>query len=217
MSALLTLSEIESCLRKCARAVELEWGIAEEAGKAARWLAALQLPGPECMLAHLLGLRDMEYQKFAPLVDTSPWRARGELLCPIMAGATMADRSARLLTGETFHLGETAYPLLLVATLGQAARFHQTAFTTRWDDLEISCFGHALAISGDETAMFESRTDAVACWHDPQVAPVREASTLAYAIDAETLRSIDALAFATYAPASEASRAGAGAGLTDND
>ena len=217
MSVSLTLSEIESSLRKCARAVGLDWGIAEEAGKAARWLAALQLPGPESMLAHLLSLRDVDYQTWAPVVGTSLWRARGELLCPVMTGAAMADRSARLLAGETICLGATAYPLLLVATMGQAARFHQTAFTTRWDDLEISCFGHALTISGDQSALLASRTDGVICCHSPQAVPVQEASTLAYAIDAETLRSIDALAFETYAPASEVSRAGAGAGLTDND
>ncbi|MDH3632415.1 MAG: DUF3726 domain-containing protein, partial [Gammaproteobacteria bacterium] len=40
MSYNLTLAETESHLRKAARARGLEWGIAEEAGKAARWLAA---------------------------------------------------------------------------------------------------------------------------------------------------------------------------------
>jgi hypothetical protein len=39
-----TLAEIESYLRKAARASGLEWGLAEEAGKAARWLAAFDLP-----------------------------------------------------------------------------------------------------------------------------------------------------------------------------
>jgi len=48
---------------------------------------------------------------------------------------------------------------------------------------------------------------------EPQLLP----STGAYAIDLETFRAIDALAFRTYAPATAASRAGAGAGLTDND
>ena len=49
----LTLAETESYLRKAARACGLDWGIAEEAGKAARWLAAFDLPGPELLLAHL--------------------------------------------------------------------------------------------------------------------------------------------------------------------
>jgi hypothetical protein len=49
----LTLAETESYLRKAARACGLDWGIAEEAGKAARWLAAFKLAGPETLLAHL--------------------------------------------------------------------------------------------------------------------------------------------------------------------
>ena len=35
-----TLVEIEGYFRKVARAVGLHWGLAEESGKAARWLAA---------------------------------------------------------------------------------------------------------------------------------------------------------------------------------
>ena len=57
MSYNFTLAEVESYLRKAARACGLEWGIAEEAGKAARWLAAFNLPGPEIMLAHLRHLQ----------------------------------------------------------------------------------------------------------------------------------------------------------------
>ena len=217
MSHLLTLSETEAYLRKCARAVGLDWGIAEEAGKAARWLAAFQLPGPECMLAHLLDLRGADYRRFAPVTDRSPWRAEGGLLCPLITGAAIADRSARLLDGETFVLGETAYPLLLAATIGQAARFHDTAFTTRWDEVAITCFGHDLTIRGDESALLADGTSAVECRHDPDAVPERHASTLAYPIGEQTFERIDALAFETYAPATEASRAGAGAGLTDND
>ena len=48
-----TLAEIEAYLRKAARAAGLDWGLAEEAGKAARWLAAFDLPGAEITLAHL--------------------------------------------------------------------------------------------------------------------------------------------------------------------
>ena len=217
MSRLLTLSETESYLRKCARAVGMDWGIAEEAGKAARWLAAFELPGPECMLAHLLGLRGTDYRRFAPITDASPWRAVGGVLCPVITGAAIADRSARLLDGDTIQLGETAYPLLLAATIGQAARFHDTAFTTRWDGVTITCFGHDLAITGDEASLLTNQTTAVDCRHDPNAVPERHASTLAYPIDDETFRQIDSLAFETYAPATEASRAGAGAGLTDND
>ena len=49
------------------------------------------------------------------------------------------------------------------------------------------------------------------------VQPQRKASTLAYTVDDDIYKRIDELAFETYVPASDESRAGAGAGLTDND
>ena len=217
MSYAITLAEVEAQLRKAARAVGLGWGMAEEAGKSARWLAAFALPGAELMLAHLQALQDCDYPPWAPDVEHEPWQAAGGKLCPVITGAALADRAAWLLEGRSIRLGCTAYPLLLVATLGQAARFHRTAFTASWDRIEVTCFGHDLAIAGDETALTLTETDSVVCRHDPDAVAQQHASSLAYSIDEESLAAIDALAYRTYAPATDESRAGAGAGLTDND
>lgn len=217
MSTELTLAEVESYLRKCARAIGLEWGIAEEAGKSARWLAAFDLPGPELTLAHLQSIENSDYTARVPDCGLSPWSAPGGELCPIITGAALADRAALLLEGQTIRLGKTAYPLLLVATLGQAARFHDCVITTRWKSASVSSFAFDIAIDGDADDIQCAQTDAVECFVETGVQPQRRASTLAYSIDDTIYKSIDALAFQTYVPASEESRAGAGAGLTDND
>lgn len=217
MSYYLTLAETESYLRKVARACGLDWGIAEEAGKAARWLAAFNLPGPEIMLTHLQQLAGQDYREFAPQDDSQSWQASGGLLCPIITGAALADRSAQMLDGKVFDLGPTAFPLLLAATVGQAARCHQTVFTTAWGGVRISCFANGLSIEGSQDDLLLDRTDAVSCRQDDLANPQQLPSTLAYAIDENIFKRIDELAFKTYAPATEASRAGAGAGLTDND
>ena len=217
MSYRLTLAEAESYLRKAARASGLDWGIAEEAGKAARWLAAFQLPGPETVLAHLQNLRGQDYRQYMPDCSLEPWQARGGPLCPIITGAALADRSAHMLDGRVFRLGKTAYPLLLAATLGQAARHHDTAFATCWAGIRLNCFGHGLQILGRRDDLLLAEVDHVCCCEDHTAHAELQASTLAYEIDEDVFRQIDALAFETYAPATEESRAGAGAGLTDND
>lgn len=217
MSYYVTLAEIESYLRKAARASGLEWGLAEEAGKAARWLAAFDLPGPETMLAHLQNLAGKDYAAFIPRCDLEPWQAADGALCPIVTGAALADRSAAMLDGNELRLGTTAYPILLVATLGQAARFHRCAFTTRWADLRLDCFGNGLTIEGDRGSLLLAEVDRVSCCKSDATAPQQLASTRAYNIDKDVFKGIEALAFETYAPATEESRAGAGAGLTDND
>jgi len=213
----LTLAEAEAYLRKAARAVGLDWGLAEEAGKAARWLAAFGLPGPETVLAQLESLRGAGYAGFIPDCARRPWQAAGGLLCPVVTGAALADRSAQLVAGKEFELGRTAYPLLLVAILGQAARHHDVAFATRWAGVQVNCFGDGLQILGDRDDLLLAETAAVRCSRDDSAEAELRPSTLAHEIDEATFKRIDTLAFQTYVPASEASRAGAGPALTDND
>ncbi|MCP4768434.1 MAG: DUF3726 domain-containing protein [Gammaproteobacteria bacterium] len=217
MSYRLTLAEAEAYLRKAARACGLDWGIAEEAGKAARWLAAFDLPGPETMLAHLQQLPKGEYRQLIPDCSLEPWQAPGGLLCPVITGAALADRSAQMLDGHCFRLAATAYPLLLAATVGQAARCHRTVFTTTWAGVRVSCFENGLSIEGNRDDLLLARVDSVTCQQDSLSEPQQLPSTRSYAIDFDQFQVIDQLALQTYAPATEASRAGAGAGLTDND
>jgi hypothetical protein len=217
MSYRLTLAEAEAYLRKAARARGMEWGLAEEAGKAARWLAAFNLPGPETLLAHLQQLSSTDYEQFIPDCSFEPWQAPGGLMCPVITGAALADRSARMLDGHCFRLAATAYPLLLAATVGQAARCHRTVFTTAWAGVRVSCYENGLSIEGNHDDLLLARVEGVTCRQDKLFEPQQLPSTLSYAIDPEVFKAIDQLAFQTYAPATEASRAGAGAGLTDND
>ena len=217
MSYAVTLAEIESSLRKAARAIGLDWGIAEEAGKAARWLAAFGLPGPEIMLAHLQQLEGNDYRSFIPHCNIEPWQSTAGILCPVISGAAIADRSAQMLVGKQFNLGQTAFPLLLAATVGQAARCHRSVFTTSWAGVRVSCFENGLSIDGSRDDLLISEVGTVSCRQDDGASPQQLPSTLAYQIDLQSWQLIDQLAFKTYAPATAASRAGAGAGLTDND
>lgn len=217
MAYRLTLSEAEAYLRKAARACGLDWGIAEEAGKAARWLAAFGLPGPETMLRHLSGLAGRDYRQFAPDCGLEPWQASGGVLCPVITGAALADRSETMLGGTPIKLGCTAFPLLLTAALSQAAAYHRSAFTTCWAGVRVDCFAEGMTIGGKRDSILLAEVPHVCCCRENLEQPELLPSTTAYEIDDETFRQIERLALQTYVPASDESRAGAGAGLTDND
>ena len=217
MKKLATLAEIEFYLRKAARAMQLDWGICEEAGKAARWLAAFDLPGPELLLAQLQQIENKTYRDFIPDCSQVPWQSPCGLVCPIIAGAALADRSAQMLEGKVFELAGVTRPLLLAATVGQAARCHQTVFTTSWAGVSVSCYENGLSIDGNRDDLLLAKVDRVSCRQNEGSTPQQLPSTMAYSIDENIWKQIDALAFLTYAPATEESRAGAGAGLTDND
>lgn len=217
MTKKVTLAEIEFYLRKAARAMQLDWGICEEAGKAARWLAAFNLPGPELLLKHLQSIEGRDYKGLIPHCGQSVWQASGGLICPLIGGAALADRSARMLTGTVFQLENVCRPLLLAATVGQAARCHQTVFTTSWAGVSVSCHENGLSIDGNRDDLLLKNASQITCRQDIKSSPQQLPSSFCYAIDADIWGQIDALAFKTYAPATEESRAGAGAGLTDND
>ncbi len=217
MNKKITLAEIEFYLRKAARAVELDWGISEEAGKAARWLSAFDLPGPELLLGHLQNIDGMNYRDFIPDCSQSVWKSDSGLICPVISGAALADRSTQMLEGKVFELSNVAYPLLLAATVGQAARCHRTVFTTSWANGSVSCFENGISIEGNRDDLLLNKIDAVSCQQGEGSTPDQLPSTMAYSVDSDIWKKIDALAFKTYAPATEESRAGAGAGLTDND
>lgn len=217
MNKKITLAEIEFYLRKAARAVQLDWGIAEEAGKAARWLAAFSLPGPELLVGHLKYIDGKPYLGFIPDCTQPVWKAGSGLICPVIAGAALADRSAQMLDGKVFELSNVAYPLLLAATVGQAARCHQTVFTTSWANVSVSCFENGISIDGNRDDLLLSEVGSVTCRQGESSTAEQLPSTMAYSVDSEIWGQIDALAFKTYAPATEESRAGAGAGLVDND
>jgi hypothetical protein len=216
-----TLVEIEGYFRKVARATGLDWGLAEEAGKAARWLAAFNLPGPELMLSHLQNIEGEDYAQYKPIIGSDAigeaWQASSKTLCPIITGAALADRAKLLLNGHTIGLGSVAYPILLAATIGQASRCHNIIITTSWAGVKLSCYGNGIRIEGNRDDLWLDNIDAVSCQQTFDTSPEQIPSTLAYAIDSDVWRVVDELAFRTYAPATEQSRAGAGAGLSDND
>jgi hypothetical protein len=218
VSYLLTLAECEVYLRKCARATGLSWGIAEEAGKTSRWLAAYNLPGPQMGLAHLEKLQGKRYQDFVPDCSIGVWQASGGLLCPVITGAALADRSYKMLQGRKFELSNVAYPILLLAPVGMAARYYRTTFTIRWGSVSVSCYENGIRIEGDREDLQSHTIDSVIC--EPGLSSTQadqQPMTLSYAIPDKVWVAIDTLSFKTYAPATDASRAGAGAGLTDND
>ena len=217
MSSTVTLSEIEATVRKAARAVGLDWGICEEAGKSARWLAAFGLPGPDLMLKHLLYIESRDYKTMIPDCKQSPWRSPSESVCPIIAGAAISDRSAYMVADKEYMLVDVCYPLLMVAALGQAAQFYKTPFSARWLNVTVNCFENGIHIEGSREEQFSEFVASVSCRHGGYSVSQIPPSVLSYSIDEPVWEEILNLAFRTCVPASEESRAGAGAGMLDND
>lgn len=213
-----SLNEIEAMGKRAARGAGLDWGLAEEAGKAARWLTARNLPGPE-ELAELLTRNDSKrYAELAPESVDGVWRAPSGRLCPLIAGAALCDRANEIAAGREIHLGPTAQPMLLAPFAAGASRLTGVAMELTWDGVSMTFMREGVAIEGDRGALAARSAESVCCRRIDEAVVVPSTGEPGRDVDAETWSRLNTFAQRTFAPASEASRlAGAGAGLTDND
>jgi len=222
-----SLNEIEAMARKAARGAGMSWGLAEETGKATRWLALHGLPSLSALVALLARQDAVPYDAIRPREmpsktaegpDIRRWQAQSGALCPIATGAALADLAATISGARQVKLHALDTPVLLLPFLARAARY--------------AGHGYALEIEGHETIRLypdgpdlsdapalDARGHAVvrACLKPRRYPPpTPEVSGIEVADDLWTRA--EAFAHRTYVPASDASRiAGAGAGLSDND
>jgi hypothetical protein len=219
----LSRNETESLCMKAARGAGFSWGLAEEAGVAAGWLAAQGIDGATPVLALLtrkLG-RPAEFGRPRPM--PGHWRSVGDgPLCPIQLGAALIDR-ASLADGpfcQDTHLDPVETPLLLLPFLVRGAQICQIS-------LAIDEPSGRLHIQPDGTF---SRQNAVIWAGQTLLAlDISASSTLGEktlatgpvvnlpSVLISTLDGLGALALRTTVPATNASRSGAGSATSDND
>ncbi|SIS89404.1 Protein of unknown function [Roseivivax lentus] len=218
--ARLSQNEIAQLCLKAARGAGMSWGLAEKAGFAAAWMAGRGLDGPGALLAQLRDAMGRPWHEICPVVAPGAFRAEGGGgLCPIALGAALCDH-ARLpetaMDETALRVGPVDHPVLLLAFLSDFARTRGAAVRLVWPRGTVLLTADG-AICGDAEALArETRLDAelsVAA-AAPEETPLTCAPLY---VPAETLSGLDAFALRTTVPASEASRAGAGAAAGDND
>ena len=211
-------NEIETLSMKAARGAGMSWGLAEEAGFAAGWLAAQGIDGAGA----LLGLLDEGADRAAlrPVVSGDCWQATGgRALCPIALGAALSDHGALPdgpLAVGALRTGPVSRPILVLPFLALLAESAGGAVSLTWPRgaLTVGSSGvwpieAARRLSAEAAATLEiGRAAALSAALAPR--PLFEVS-------GATVAGLNALAMRTTVPASEASRRGAGATASDND
>ena len=213
-----SLNEVESMAKRAARGAGFDWGLAEEAGKAVRWLTERDLPGAEALAQLLIDNDHKDYDELAPISGDGPWHARCGRLCPIACGAALSDRAQAIAAGRAVELGSTRQPLLLAPGAAAAARLSGSTIELSWDGVTMVLTADGAAIEGSQEALKSELARRVFCRTTQRVAIICAARKRGRAVNAESWSRLDDFAHRTFAPASEASRiSGAGAGLEDNE
>lgn len=193
-----TLSEIRATCTKAARGAGCAWGVAEEAGLAARVLESHGLPGLG-VLARLFGTE----RNCGTANDA-------RATCGLRAMVTLSDRLP--FTEDAVPEGAVAGPLLLAAPLILAARESGTSFTLAWEGAVLHCMPEGVVAQGAlDRAVAERVTVTPAPGGAGQGAGPDWRSR---AVDHGDWTRLEALAARTLVPETEASRA-AGAGPAD--
>jgi len=208
----LSSNEIDAMATKAAKGVGMPWGLASDAGRAARWLADHGLPGPE-VLADLLEWRDgRPHTEVAPPDVGLSWVDHPTVLDPVVVGAVCADLPERLVAGRA-ELGRIRQPLLLGAALASVAIRTRTALVASWGDATLGV-GVGGATGCGSLGVVEAAVTVEPGRLDGEqlTAPVD-----GWPVDPAAWARLEAYAHRTYAPDTEASRLrGAGAGLIDD-
>ncbi|MGI9421814.1 MAG: DUF3726 domain-containing protein, partial [Hyphomicrobiaceae bacterium] len=147
-----SLNEIEVMCKRAARGAGLPWGLAEEAGKAARWLSSHGLPGPE-ELAEILTRNDgRSYDELAPGSVQGIWCAPSGRLCPLISGAALSDRATDIANGRTIEFGAISQPLLLAPYAAAAAVQTGKSLELHWSGVIMAIAPESVSIEGDPAA-----------------------------------------------------------------
>ncbi len=120
-----SLNEIRTLAAKAARGAGLPWGVAEEAGRAACWLAARGLAGMSALDSALEGMAAPDWRRCFPVPEGAVWRADSGEIDALLAGMALADRAGGPLPfsgGGALVLARVRWPLLAVPFLAGVAQ-----------------------------------------------------------------------------------------------
>ena len=205
-----SIGEIGALATKAARGSGLDWGLAEEAGYAVKWLQHRQLPGVTALCRYLSWRHD---GKLTSWPDETG--AHGHY-CPITIGAAYGDGAF----GDEVQFSRIKTPLLLVPFV--AIRVTEKPLEINIGSSRFYLAKDHIGYTNNDTAILSDASDcqiSIASTCIPNITVTNLSDLQRVPATATACVSVlERFAKNTYAPATEESRlAGAGAGLNDND
>jgi hypothetical protein len=216
---LVSLNELESTTKKAFRGLGYHWGEAEEAGKAAVWLASHGLPVLPPVLGLLHHVEDDGLAMLRPARSGEPWISSSGSLCPICVGIALSDRAPELPGIKRLDLNRVMSPVLILPFLFAISLETARPISMGWNDFSCTVIGHNVSVSMPRALSAEQATVSLLVGEiQPELDRTSLVPILPAAVEPLLWDGLCRFASRTYVPASEHSRrAGAGAGLTDND
>ena len=219
-----SLNQIEHTVRKAARGAGLAWGLAEEAGRAIRWLEMVELDGVNAIAALLEQFDHQRWPEIKIQVEGDHWRGSNGLLSPLVAGPSLCDVVADSQNNTATQLTLEQVPMSIIilgyAGIAAAQSGHSLKIGLNKYQILVDKVGYQANLRLASTALIEPADIQIESGRaDLADAVVSvKAKSGARQVDQKSWQILETFAHKTYVEATEASRlAGAGAGVTDND
>ncbi len=212
-----SLAEIDAVSKKAARGCGFSWGLSEEAGKAVRYLCSFQLPGAQLLADYLQQIDRSKLTAGPPVLTLASWSSSLDCLCPLRSGAALADLIATFKKERSLQLRDCASPLLMAAVTANAITRQQRSLSFQWNTVDLTLHPGGLDREGPKDELLSPIVSEVLVTVVPSTEAAFGPAVLPAEVDEASWQQLNDLAFRTYVPSSEASRAGAGSKLSDND
>jgi len=213
-----SLNEVQTMSLKATRGAGLPWGVATDAGLAARWLEARELPGVAALSQSLQSLDGQDIGGFQPHTSGPRWRSGSGRLLGLLAGIALSDRCE----AADITLENVIAPVLLLPFIAGIAATCRLNFSIGAEaGTPVSLFVTADRVSVESSALAEltlADTVSLATTNVEPAGMSRAPINGGATIDDGAWRVLEAFAQRIYVPESDESRArGAGSGENDAD
>jgi hypothetical protein len=212
-----SLNQVEQAARKAARGHGLDWGLAEDCGKAVRWLQSCGIDGIALLADLLERQRDLDYGKASPQSLRGTWSAPAGTLSPLVTGASICDVVGGM-GDQPVVTGPIDFPGLVAGFAGGLAQVRGVELVLSWADSRACCSPQGLAVSAGKSFLYCDHAPALACEAGSCEGEFTAPTTGGVPVDRESWDTLQRYAHLTCVEASEQSRSrGAGAEVDDND
>ncbi len=212
-----SLNEVEALSKRAARGAGLDWGLAEEAAKATRWLCAYDLDGCRLLKIVMDAHQGDSQNSQAPRSLSGEWYSHMGALCPLRTGAALSDCAAQV-AANGVEIRDLSSPLFMLPFVAAVARVTKTCLHLAWEGASITTDGGTVDLTFlAETTPYVGHADRLVITQSTPL--TKPAKSLCRANpSSQDWDNLNTLAALTYAPATETSRRlGAGGGQSDND
>ena len=116
---MISLSEIETTVKRASKAIGFSWGIAEEVGKSIRLLELFGFPGIKNLNQYY---KEKENKKFETLNIISENNFSSSApFCPIIIGISFLDQIKNIESLNKIKFNKVAYPVIFLSFLSRAS------------------------------------------------------------------------------------------------